>query len=221
MKRILITGDLGFVGGHLWEEIREIKCRSYDSVPLIGLDLKRGANEDIRTAPLPDVDVVYHLAAQVDARTTDASGDADVNILGTIRLLERYGDKLVFASSCAVNYPDTPYAISKLACEHYCRMYGARIVRFCNLFGPGGHGVHAAFENQTTLQIRGDGEQRRTYAHVKRAVDLMLRGWGDLDILRGVDLTVNEVADLWFPYKEREHVDPALNEVFNGVQVYD
>src|SRR5690349_2024571 len=98
--RIIVAGSAGFVGGHLY------KAMADGSDDIIGIDLKDG--NDILTADLPDADRVFHLAAQTDAQSNDAISDARTNVLGTVRLLEKYGNRLVYASSCAVNYPVTP-----------------------------------------------------------------------------------------------------------------
>jgi nucleoside-diphosphate-sugar epimerase len=70
----------------------------------------------------------------------------------------------------AVNYPLTPYAISKRAAEDYALFYGAAVVRFCNLYGAGGHGAIDRFRDGDRIEIRGSGEQLRTYAPVEDAV---------------------------------------------------
>lgn len=183
--KVLVTGHRGFVGGHLCKRLGDV----------VGIDLRDG--DDILTADLPEVDRVYHLAANTDAQCADVAADARVNIMGTLRLLERYGDRVVFASSSMVAYPVTPYGISKLAAEKYCRVYGGAVVRFCNLFGEGGHSVIDRFrEGRGT--IRGDGSQLRTYAPVENAVEALLSvKAGELMILPGADMTVNDVAAMY------------------------
>jgi len=217
MKTALITGDMGFIGRHLRHHLTS------NGWAVFGFDFKEG--HDIRRldrCPLEygDIDVCYHLAAQTNAQAGDAFLDADHNIMGTINVLQRFGNKVVFASSCAINYPVTPYAISKLAGEHYTRLYGGRIVRLCNIHGPGGHGVFEAFLEADTLRIAGSGTQSRTYAPVTRAVNALVYSTEPLHILWGEDLTVNQIADLW-PDKPREFVPQSVNDLEVGVQVYD
>jgi nucleoside-diphosphate-sugar epimerase len=174
-----------------------------------GYDLKNG--KDIRDCALPDVDMCFHLAAQTNAHSTDAYGDADHNIMGTLRVLDRYGDKTVFASTVATNDPVIPYAISKMACEYYCRMYGARIVRMVNVTGPGGHGVFEKFAAAATLQIAGIGDQMRAYAPVRRAVRMFMQAAdeppGTVLDLKGPEMSVMDIADIFYPEKPRRFVE--------------
>ena len=112
---------------------------------------------------LQDVDCVYHLAARVSVpesilypREYNA-----VNVGGTVAVMEAIRDagvkRVVFASSGAVYgtqpqqpvhedlppNPDSPYAVSKLAAEHYVRTIGALwnietvCLRIFNAYGPG------------------------------------------------------------------------------------
>ncbi len=187
--KILVTGSDGFIGKHLvW---RLVGLR-YD---VVGLDVKSG--NDILTCDLPDADLVFHLAAQTDATSADIEADARVNIMGLLRVLTRYGDKVVFASSTATYDAKTPYAISKLTGEHYCELYGASVVRLCNVFGDGGHSVIERFAQDETLTIYGDGQQVRTYSPVESAVDLFVDELFErqqLRLLHGEDCSVLEIA---------------------------
>jgi UDP-glucose 4-epimerase len=106
-------------------------------------------------------ELVFHLAAQADVRISveRPAYDADVNVLGTLRILEaarRHGARVVFASTGGAIYgecdspapetaerrPLSPYGTSKLAGEEYLatwnRLYGAPHValRFGNVYGP-------------------------------------------------------------------------------------
>lgn len=210
--KILVTGHLGFVGQHLWERLRH-SHRPH----LIGIDYKQGLpSSDITRCELPDdIDRVYHLAAQTNAQSTDAVGDAMTNIIGSIRVFEKYREKVVFASSSMVNYPTSPYALSKKTCEEYAKFYGCSVIRFCNLYGEGGHSVIDKFRESDTLTIKGDGKQIRTYQHVDYAVDRMLSLLpGEFQILYGQNLTVQQVAEL-FPEKPIKYV------LSDGIDIQD
>lgn len=211
MKTALVTGDLGFIGQHL---CRALRVREYT---VIGLDWQRGMHEDIRTCRLPQADVCFHLAAQTRARTTATQKDASINIMGTIRILETYRERVVFAAAWPATNPVTPYAISKHACEHYCSLYGARMVRMCNVTGPGGHGVMELFAKADVLQIAGDGKQKRTYAPVHRAIAAFIEAAssppGTLHILEGTELSVLEIAELFYPTKQIKFVEEEANDM--------
>ena len=210
MKIALVTGYLGFIGQHLCRALHES-----GEYRVIGRDWKRHPNEDIRTCEIPPADVCFHLAAQTKAQTKDAFEDASINIMGTLRILEQYRERVVFAAS-ATN-PVVPYSISKHACEHYCALYRARVVRMCNVTGPGGHGVIEAFAKADVLKIAGKGDQKRAYAPVHRAVQMFIDAAdappGTLYELQGAELTVLEIAELFFPAKSREFVEQDVNDV--------
>lgn len=186
----LITGDLGFIGRHLARRLVSI-------TEWQGLDIVRGPGEDIRTCELPDASRVYHLAAHTRADSPELMASAETNIMATLRLLYRYGKRVVLASSSMVNYPETPYAISKRAAEDYARYVGASIVRFPNIFGSGGHSVIETFGAAEQAEVRGTGNQLRTYAHVSTAVEALLQvNPGETLVVGGLDMTVNEIAQI-------------------------
>jgi nucleoside-diphosphate-sugar epimerase len=208
--RIVVTGSEGFIGKHLWDRLKG----QHD---LTGIDIKSG--NDIRTCDLPDADLVFHLAAETDASSTEAVNDASVNILGSLRIFERYRDKVIFASSSMVHYPVTPYAISKAACEHYAKLYGCSVVRFCNIYGPGGHSVIDKFGQASELTIFGNGLQLREYARVSLAVDYLVHSMTmrePLLVVRGEKRTVLEIANR-YPNKPRTQMPAKQFDPMVGV----
>lgn len=161
MTNILITGYKGFIGSHLVGEFKQ---------KIIGLDLKDG--KDILECDLPDADVVIHLAAQTDVinSVSNPLDDARTNILGTIRLVERYKDaKFIFASSGGAIQEkiESPYGLSKFCAEEYIKLRhkNAVILRFPNIFGPGSNSVVEKFINGH-VYIFGDGTSTRDYVCV-------------------------------------------------------
>lgn len=81
--------------------------------------------------------------------------------------------------------PISLYGASKLACEGLCTAYegtfglDAYVYRFANVVGGRGHGVVPDFvdklrEDPTTLEILGDGRQRKSYTHVSDCLNAML-----------------------------------------------
>lgn len=163
---VLVTGGAGFIGSHIVDAL----IARGDRVTVVD-DLSTGdrANVnpraelrvmDIRDAEVAAVDVVVHHAAQVDVRKSvaDPAFDAEVNIVGSIRLLEAAAKagvkRFVFASSGGAIYgepvevpqnethptkPLSPYGCAKLSFEHYMNLYdGVACValRYANVYGP-------------------------------------------------------------------------------------
>ena len=110
-----------------------------------------------------NIDGIFHLAAVGNAMLSDKNPKKfnDININGTLNILkaanEAEVDNVVFSSSSLVYgrvddemvsenstlNPLTPYAVSKIAGEFYCKMfaelYGMNIaiLRYFNVYGPG------------------------------------------------------------------------------------
>ena len=133
-------------------------------LPAARYDLLEGDLRDIRVcrSACQGVDVVLHQAAlrSVPRSVEDPAATNAVNVQGTLNLLlaahECGVKRLVSASSSSVYgespelpkkeeqvpMPISPYAVSKLAGEHYCRvfslLYGLENVslRYFNVFGP-------------------------------------------------------------------------------------
>jgi UDP-glucose 4-epimerase len=165
--RATVTGGAGFIGSNLVDAL----VGRGDEVTVVD-NLATGKREqvdaaaqfveaDIRDGPGLDADVVFHLAAQADVSTSveRPDYDADVNVVGTVRVLEAAracGARVVFSSTGGAIYgecdapareddprlPLSPYGIAKLAGEEYLagwnRLHGVRNValRFANVYGP-------------------------------------------------------------------------------------
>jgi UDP-glucose 4-epimerase len=144
-------------------------------------------------------DFIVHLAAQagVIPSIKNPGEDADINIIGTLNLLESAVKhnigKFILASSAAplgeqeppldetkVPRPLSPYGAGKLAAEAYCSAFHgsfglhAVVLRFSNVYGP--HSYHkgsviAHFIKRILagepLIIYGDGEQTRDFLYVE------------------------------------------------------
>jgi UDP-glucose 4-epimerase len=168
--RVVVTGGAGFIGSHVAEAL---VGRGDEVVVLDNLSSGRRekvpegarlAEGDIRDPDglFDDVrpEVCFHLAAQADVGTSveRPDYDADVNVLGTLRVLEaarRHEAQVVFSSTGGAIYgecdgpapetaprrPISPYGISKLAGEEYLagwnRLFGTSHValRFANVYG--------------------------------------------------------------------------------------
>ena len=178
--RALVTGAAGFIGSTL---VDRLLADGHEVVGLDNFSSGRAANleqaktnsnftfaeDDIVTGNLDDIlsthqpEVVFHLAAQVDVRKSvaDPQFDAEVNVVGTIRLAEaaRKGKvrKVVHTSSGGSIYgtpskyptnesiatdPASPYAAGKVAGEIYLNtfrhLYGVDCSHIApaNVYGP-------------------------------------------------------------------------------------
>jgi UDP-glucose 4-epimerase len=177
--RSLVTGGAGFIGSHVVDALAE---RGHEVVVADDLSTGRETNieaaidrgvdlvvGDIRDAGFVDElvrgqrpELVFHLAAQIDVRVSVSRPrmDADVNVAGTINVLEAARRsavrRFVFASTGGAIYgegtpplaergpirPISPYGQAKHAAEGYCdlyrRLHGVSTInlRLGNVYGP-------------------------------------------------------------------------------------
>src|SRR5579872_6266003 len=151
-KHVLVTGGAGFIGSHL---VDAYLARGW-SVSVVD-DLSTGSLDnldpratfyeaDIRRFPIEEIrpDVINHHAAQMDVRRSvvDPQFDAEVNVIGSIHLLQKAVElgvkRFIFASSGGAIYgepqfapqteehptnPLSPYGCAKLAVEHYMNYF--------------------------------------------------------------------------------------------------
>jgi UDP-glucose 4-epimerase len=187
----IVTGGAGFIGSHV---VDALLARDY-AVTVID-DLSAGSAERVSDAAtlveldivdaqaleqtIADVapDAIFHLAAQasVVASVQDPGRDCDVNVKGTLNVVDaagRCGAPVVFTSTGGALYGDdapmptgedrlpeplSPYGASKLAGEAYVRTWSLSsgiphaICRLGNVYGPrqsphGEAGVVAIFSH--------------------------------------------------------------------------
>lgn len=169
--RCLVLGGTGFIGKTLIDKLerRGHFVRTYSlsrsfagskTVEHIQGDFSIGENLAIA---LKDIDVVYHLICSTlpSLPHSKSSDDIEVNILGTLRLLNLMciakNKKIIFASSGGTIYgvpeylpldelhstdPICSYGISKLTIEKYLRIFtlnseiDAVALRISNPYGP-------------------------------------------------------------------------------------
>ena len=156
-------------------------------------------------------DCVFHQAAlaSVPRSVDDPAATNRVNVDGTLHVLQAARDRgvrrIVYASSSSVYgdsptlpkcedmlpAPMSPYAVTKLAGEHYCaaftEVFGLEAVslRYFNIFGPR-QDPHSQYSAVVPLFVTallegrrptvfGDGEQSRDFTYVENAVEANLR----------------------------------------------
>ncbi|MFP5376322.1 MAG: NAD-dependent epimerase/dehydratase family protein [Acidimicrobiia bacterium] len=182
--RTLVTGGAGFIGstlvdrllaeGHAVDVVDDLSAGSFANLadarsdPAFDFTFHR---LDVRSDQVVELiarrrpEVVFHLAAQADVRVSVSrpAFDAEVNILGTIKVLEgarRAGSrKVVFASSGGTIYgtvapedlpareshpqrPESPYGVAKKAAGDYLAAYRElhdlefTSLALANVYGP-------------------------------------------------------------------------------------
>jgi UDP-glucose 4-epimerase len=173
--RVLVTGGAGFIGSHL---IDAFLGRGDEVSVLDDLSAGRAGRLDEHVTlhklsiadavPLTAIasqfrpELICHLAAQIDVRSsvTAPAQDAQVNIVGTVNVLEAariVGARVLFASSGGALYgrdapipsreevlalPESPYGIAKYCAEQYIGLYNRlhatrhSILRLANVYGP-------------------------------------------------------------------------------------
>lgn len=173
--RVLITGIAGFVGSHIAEAFIDAGhqvigidnlstgCRENvpPGVPLHIVDIRDREAADIIVRAAPDA-LCHHAAqASIQMSVVDPALNAEVNVVGTLRVLEACRaagcSRVIFASTGGAFYghqetfptcesnaarPMSPYGASKAAIEMYLNYYenacGLRSasLRYANVYGP-------------------------------------------------------------------------------------
>ena len=193
-KHVLVTGGAGFIGSHLVDAYLE---RGWRVSVLDNLSTGDRANlnprAELHVGDIRDSnailslrpDVVSHHAAQMDVRfsVADPAFDAEVNVIGSLRMLQQSVEagvkRFIFASSGGAIYgepefapqaedhplrPMSPYGCAKLSVEYYMNYYrqvhglSTVALRYANVYGPrqgskGEAGVVAIF---ATRLLRGE-----------------------------------------------------------------
>ena len=174
-RKALVTGGAGFIGSHMVDRLLKLdfnvvvtddlstgKIKNLDPAAVFHhTDITQPAMADIIQREQPDL--VFHMAAQtsVTQSTKDPIGDANANVLGTLRVLEacrRVGvEKIIYSCTGGALYGDpenipvlddapiapvSPYGMSKRMAEQYLEFYYRQYrlrytsLRYGNVFGP-------------------------------------------------------------------------------------
>jgi nucleoside-diphosphate-sugar epimerase len=193
-------------------------------------------DEAIAEAFDPAPELVFHLAALFANQNSVEHPERDlmINGLGLMKVLKQASSsgvrKLLYTSSSCVYgtkpvmretdmdfAPDTPYAITKLLGEKYCRFWSdfhgldTVIVRLFNTYGPGEHpgryrNVIPNFLNMAMagqpLPITGTGEETRdfnfvsdTVAGMIAAIESPTRPADVFNLASGTETTIRALAE--------------------------
>jgi nucleoside-diphosphate-sugar epimerase len=236
VRTLLERGDRVRVIDNFFTGKRENLAQVAADVDLVEGDIR---DEGALARALQGIELIFHEAAiaSVPRSLVDPIASHDVNATATLKLLaaaKRSGARrLIYAASSSA-YGDTPtlpkvetmrpaplspYAVSKLAGEHYCQVfagaYGLETVclRYFNVFGPHqdpGSEYAAVIPRFVTaalagraVTIFGDGTQSRDFcyldntiaANLAAATALEISG-GVFNVACGVAITLNEVVRL-------------------------
>ncbi|MGE5378441.1 MAG: NAD-dependent epimerase/dehydratase family protein [Bacteroidota bacterium] len=251
MAKILVTGGAGFIGSHV---VDLFISRGYEVVIVDDLSTGHSYNLnpaakfyrlDIRDAGIREVfenerpDFISHHAAQRDVRrsVSEPVFDAQVNIIGSINLIEcarEFGVRhFLYISTggavygepeklpCDENHPINPicqYGASKHTVEHYLYMYHVNygltytVLRYPNVFGPrqdphGEAGVVAIFTGKML-----DGEQVMINGDGEQTRDFVYVG--DCARANELALTVDHMPGI---YNLGWGRPTSINEIFTGL----
>jgi UDP-glucose 4-epimerase len=193
-------------------------------------------DRDIVRKAVDGVNYIFHLAAMISVPESmhKPIECVEINTLGTLVLLEEAArakvKKLVLSSSAAIYgdnptvpkietmlpEPKSPYAITKLDGEYYCKLFteqsclSTTCLRYFNVFGPRQDPKSAyaaavpifidrALKNET-IKIFGDGEQTRDFIFVKDIVAANVyfgtqsSATGVFNVAYGQTITINQLA---------------------------
>lgn len=227
------------VKNHLVKVIDDLSTGHIENLDQVrGVEFIQGSITDLPLLKdvFSEVDFVLHQAAlpSVPRSIKDPISSNMVNVDGTLNVLVAARDcgvkKVVYASSSSV-YGDTqtlpkqedmmpnpksPYAITKLAGEHYCRafseIYGLKTasLRYFNVFGPrqDPNSTYSAviplfitrILNGKAPKIFGDGTQTRDFTFVKDVVQANILAMesdavGVFNVACGCQIVLNDLAD--------------------------
>lgn len=246
-RTILITGGAGFVGSHLAATLLaaghkvvvvdnlSTGCKEFvpEGAEFIKVDVRDGLSQIIDH----NIDVVFHLAAQVNVRESIANPtlDADMNISGTISVVECSQamdvDQFIFFSTGGAIYdpedalppdetsaiaPRSPYGLAKHTAERYVQMLAddisCTILRPSNIYGPrqggdGEAGVIAVFAQKAV-----SGEELEVYGDGEQTRDFVFVQ----DVVRAAKSLMQAQAS--GIYNVSTGVQTSVNEVVEAIR---
>ena len=206
LKTACVVGGAGFLGSHVADQLTDAgyAVRVFDRVESpwlrVGQSMLVGDLLDSQALheAVAGCGVVYNFAAIADlnAALTQPLQTVQVNVLGTVNLLEACRahsvKRFVYASTVYVYSREGGfYRCSKQAAEHYVeeyqRAYGLdfTILRYGSLYGPRADASNGLFRivrkalADGSISYEGDPESIREYIHVEDAARASVVALGD------------------------------------------
>ncbi len=203
--KILVTGHKGFIGGHIYNYLRENGYEVY------GYDL--GDNiKDIK------YDYIIHMAARGLIRLSTSYPYEYYNdgLNLTMKFLEiarKNNSKFIFPSSGSIKNPTNPYSLAKKNSVEWIKLYNNLynidyyILKFYNIYGEYAKKgavylfANAALKNETAT-VYGDGSHVRDYLYVGDVVKLIMDiinnkiNPGEYDVGSGTGTSVNALIKM-------------------------
>jgi UDP-glucose 4-epimerase len=247
MKKVLITGAAGFIGGALAKKmigqgfevftIDNLTTGFRDNIPQ-GVVLIEGSCQDecaIKKVEGYNFDAIFHIAGQSSGEISydNPTYDLQSNTQSTLMLmklaLKTNCKKFIFASTMGVygdqedkpideesiTFPKSFYSISKLASEHYMRIFqhyglSTTALRLFNVYGPGQNmknwrqGMVSIFLGQAiefgNIHIKGNGERFRDIIYIDDVVNAFIAayksdriGFNYYNVCTGEKTTINQL----------------------------
>jgi nucleoside-diphosphate-sugar epimerase len=237
-RALLARGDRVRIIDNFFSGKRENLAELTNEVELIEGDIR---DESALARACSRVEVIFHEAAipSVPRSLADPAASHEVNATGTLQVLQaarKAGVRRVVYAASSSAYGDTPilpkvetmrpaplspYAVSKLAGEHYCAVfsgaYGLETVslRYFNVFGPRQDPLSAyaaviprfvtAALAGKGVTVYGDGTQSRDFCFIDNTVEANLAAatapaalvsGGVFNVACGAAITLNEVVQL-------------------------
>ena len=164
---VLITGDKGFIGSNLVNYLNNYN--------IYGIDYPN----DVLTSVLPPVDCVIHLAASTGVRSSHKNPKAyfNNNLKTTKRIFDHYKDtKILFASTSSVYELQSPYSMSKYACE-LIAPDNVVIMRFFTVWGEQNYRTDMLYGMAMNDQLNYITDHKRDFTHVYdvcRAIKILI-----------------------------------------------
>ena len=182
-----------------------------------------------------DYDIIFHVGAlaRIQPSLVNPMKNIKNNVLSTLHMIElarKNNTPVVYAGSSSKHHAPygSPYAWSKWSGEQLCQLYNecydlpTAVCRFYNVYGPhqlldGDYATvlgifERQYDNNETLTITSDGEQRRDFTHVDDIVSGLIKcgrsllipneynskvSGEEFELGSGVNYSINEVAKMF------------------------